>query len=454
MKKGNKKIITRILKIISLLLVVILFCCVFTAEIKTELPNMLLLPSPTPERFPEKEADYLVLKDRLETVLSKKNYGDRVNEDLIAVLLEAYTNYNYYERIFKIVEMPSVTEYLTVNFIDLLDEHIDVIRWGISHEELSDILGYDSSDIGGTYIEENRAIYTIRFSSYGTVFHEIYHSSQQNMYDGEAGDYIGFSKWFFNYVFQEGGAQKSNDLIDINYNGSSNYIPCAVANPEDIHYQFLISRRGASYEYTFLNGVYEKIRLMAGYQATEQYKLDGDIKKLINVVDGKYGEGTLESLLYHAENIYNIIEEFSEEYILNAFLPPYTQEDFENIVSNAVSMENIALNCLKSIIEKASTKQEVIDFLNYYRNYKLMYSIQYIQTKYIPFKDHIYENKSPHSETDHTYDLTNMFDIVESILIDKIVECKALPSLRVDHIKELMTETVFSRYSPYPLKLF
>ena len=454
MKKGNKKIITRILKIISLFLVTVLLCGILTNNtLINDLP-IIPLPSATPIKTYESEHEYIFLKDKLEQVLLQKSYDDEVKEILRDTLIEAYTNYPIFKKIFAIEEVPSVTEYLTDNFIDLLDKNIDIIKIFFSFEELSEMIGYNINDSAGIYIEKDRAIY-IRdgYERFNTLMHEIYHSSQNNMDDGNFSGYEFFGT-SFNHIFSEGGAEKGSEVVVIvqNYNL---YSPCAFTAPNNDTFQFVIARRGSSYNYTYYYCIYEKIQLMAGYKATEQYKTDGNIAALVNTIDDKYGMGTMEKLVKSAESLYakiynlNLRECFE---MSNGKPLPYSYEEYKEMLNLAVEMENIVLRCLESIISKAVSKEEIIDFLNYYRHYKLMYSIQLLEKPeralYSWYEINI-------RDIDHTGELTNMFQVVEEALIDKIITYNVLPDFSINEIKELMSEKSFSRTkNEYPLKLF
>ncbi len=363
----------------------------------------------------------------LEEVMTTKNYSAEVKDVLRETLDTTFMQYNDLEQVYSVLGLPTKAKYIFDNFVSLFDKNIDTI--GIHNPEdpaWQQIIPQESWGVRGLYLMSDRAFHFLRSDSeveQSLVFHEIFHSSQQNILQK-------YDEMYLYYIFVEGGAVTRTTVVDgvtlINHGGM---------NLQDIsreNYFVSIRSNGA-----FIQGVYgnffEKLQLLVGYQAMEQYKVDGDIDKIKHIIDSKYGTGTANKILNNMKIIYDYsISDYSDK------LPAFNA---------AIALENTILKALQAEISTVNSREKATDYLNFYRMYKEKLLIKY-------YEDIVINNGS--TVTYYTNEKLNI-DSLEQLLVDKLNSYIVLPTFSDDPVKNeaairsLFETTRDSLYGPYNL---
>ena len=379
----------------------------------------------------ENLSEYETLKVKLDNVLDDRRFGRNIDEILSEILYRLYVNYTSFEKIFALIGVPSATEYITVNYIDLLDidKNINAIKF-LSDEEWSDYKLDEWSDgesMGGFDLKTNNIYMRKKWLEINYdyfvegLFHEIYHSSQEGRYDGL------YDAWD---IMKEGGATSAQSILRLSrYDLEFSRSEYAVLDPnKENHYFFINGLVQSGSKYALFNNFYEKLRIMTGYSAIEQYKKEGDylvgdsyFNKIAEIVDGKYGNKTLENFFECARYI-ELMEDYSSYMDINDF---FDISVIGKLMDSITEMENIILNCLKERIVSADSRKKVMDFYNYYRFYKSIYLIRYMQE--VKFED-----GGDSNNIDYTHEVYSVIGEIDEILTDKLISYKVLPEFSSD----------------------
>ena len=303
------------------------------------------------KKITSKEA---LLKE-LNKELSKKKFSERANNLLRDVLDRLYKYYPEWQHVFK--DMPSADKYIRQNFIGAI-KYIN----SMNIIDADSPEGKEAIDDGSAfaYIVEGNDLTLYYFKGSGDVYndnlerlyHEVTHCRQRMVFD----DSYFEGNEMFKKVIVEGGATFHMKFIRKNTSemGGGGLITKGDDSETELNYY---NNNGEGY--SFERNMYEHLIYMAGYDCINKMEMKkislSDVKKQISRNYGSETADTIWKELKYFLKIYN--ENFEDEKVFN----------------EAVKLQKIFLNFVKTDIENLNTKKpaQVRKFMNVYRSYKL-----------------------------------------------------------------------------------
>ena len=384
---------------------------------KNNCENDVNVPVEKDPVYEKEEYDYL--KDELTKVLKVKNFGGENDKWIYALFDFLYDKYDKKREILEILGYPEKKEYILNQLIAPLSKYVnsftvyeeDDPKWEKafieSHGE-GETIG-----VRGFYLRENHSLHFLKSdetepecaeekTTCEIMFHEIVHSGQENI----LGNYDDLSLW---YTFVEGEAvMHEATLVEYKDIETYNVGGWNIADKKNATYSLAIRSEG-----TMIQGVdgnaFMKIQLLVGYEATEKYKVDGNIKNIASIIDKKYGAEV-------SKKVFDNIK------IINAANYEYDDISTEDAFKAAYELETTILECMKKDIGNLSSKEKIVQYSKFYKYYLDVHLISYVEE----IEKTTYENGEKYIEStiiDHSdklYDLKGL----KNLLTNRAKECK------------------------------
>ena len=294
---------------------------------------------------------YQELRRNFEQVLAKKNFSKEINDILTGSFELLNDNYDSSYKVYKSLNILSKEKYIQT-FIDNIEKNVDNIE--LVDENDSRYSEYQSNlkTARGIYISSsNTVLLNNKFDLdviQLTALHEITHSEQEekivhNRYFIDSGMYK---------ILTEGEAANTSRYMSstIQFNNMRRY----EEGSKEYYFSAPDSSKNAYYA-----RYYNMLCVMAGFDTMRDCKANGyDEKELIEKIESKHdidAKDFLDKMQYCAANI---------------------ATDPASTIEIACSVEKDFVKCLKNIASNASTKEEVFDALQIYRDYKIQYAFR------------------------------------------------------------------------------
>lgn len=300
------------------------------------------------ENYEASRTDKMLYSEKVQQMSQRKNFDQYTTDILNQTINSLEENYDTMYELYNGCKLPSKEQFI-ISFIENLDNNVDLIVF-VDPNDLSDEYALCLQNAQAKFIHETNTIVINKMLSEETIIlniiHELTHSEQDYIF--ESNDCMQHNMY---NIFTEGEAAWRTTFV-LKYSTISNKVILIDDN------SYFVYGVGAS-SYSVYSKYYKMLVDLCGYDTLQSCKDKFDYQLLIDNIQSRYS--------IDAEKFLNCISDVSS-------MVDIARD--HNDMRKLIVAENMYLDCIKQDIEKASSKEEVLNIFNKYRYYKLQYSVR------------------------------------------------------------------------------